>query len=497
MTDGEGQMKDPDWWRRAVVYQIYPRSFANANADGIGDLAGITSRIPYLAGLGVDALWLSPFYPSALADGGYDIDDYRNVHPAVGTLRDFDELAATAHAAGLRIIVDIVPNHSSDRHPWFVEALASPPGSPARARYHFLDGEGPDGSQPPSDWEAFFGGSAWTRVADGQWYLHLYTPQQPDLNWDNPEVRQDFLTTLEFWADRGVDGFRIDVAHRLAKDLTRPLPSHVEMTGDPPLDGSHRFYDRDEVHEISEEFRAVITGHLREARVTASAQTWVFSNHDVVRHATRYGLPNGTDLAAWLMTDGTQPPEDIPIGLSRARAATLLALALPGSTYLYQGEELGLREVATIPRDRLQDPMWERTGRRVKGRDGCRVPLPWTTGGPSFGFGDHDAHLPQPDWFKDYAVETQDEDRGSTLNLYRRALRLRRTLLRDNPGATFEWTAGPPEVLQFCVGTWTNVTNFGATAATLPAGTIVLSSGALASDRRLPPDTTAWITDSS
>jgi alpha-glucosidase len=440
-------MKDPDWWRQAVVYQIYPRSFADANADGIGDLAGIASRIPYLAGLGVDALWLSPFYPSALADGGYDIDDYRNVHPAVGTLRDFDELAATAHAAGLRIIVDIVPNHSSDRHPWFVEALASPPGSPARARYHFLDGEGPDGSQPPSDWQAFFGGSAWTRVPDGQWYLHLYTPQQPDLNWDNPEVRQDFLTTLEFWADRGVDGFRIDVAHRLAKDLTRPLPSQVDMTGDPPQDGSHRFYDRDEVHEIyaewrklfnaydpprmavaeawvpaerrrryaspegldqafnfdllqaswsAEEFRAAITGNLREARVTASPQTWVLSNHDVVRHATRYGLPNGTDLAAWLMTDGTQPPEDISVGLSRARAATLLALALPGSTYLYQGEELGLREVATIPRDRLQDPMWERTGRRVKGRDGCRVPLPWTTDGPSFGFGDHDAHLRSP-----------------------------------------------------------------------------------------------------
>jgi alpha-glucosidase len=223
----------------------------------------------------------------------------------------------------------------------------------------------------------------------------------------------------------------------------------------------------------------------------------VFSNHDVVRHATRYGLPDGTDLAAWLMTDGTQPPEDISVGLNRARAATLLALALPGSTYLYQGEELGLREVATIPRDQLQDPMWERTGRRVKGRDGCRVPLPWTTDGPSFGFGDHDAHLPQPDWFKDYAIETQDEHRDSTLNLYRRALRLRRTLLRDNPGATFEWTAGPPEVLQFRIGTWTNVTNFGATAATLPAGTIVLSSRALASDRRLPPNTTAWIIDSS
>jgi alpha-glucosidase len=493
-------------------------------------------------------LWLSPFYPSALADGVYDIDDYRNVHPAVGTLRDFDELAATVHAAGLRIIVDIVPNHSSDRHPWFVEALASPPRSPARARYHFLGGEGPDGSQPSSDWQAFFGGSAWTRVGDGQWYLHLYTAQQPDLNWDNPEVRQDFLTTLEFWADSGVDGFRIDVAHRLAKDLTRPLPSYDEMSGDPPLDGSHRFYDRDEVHEIyaewrklfntyyaprmvvaeawvpaerrrryaspeglgqafnfdllqaswsAEEFRAVVTGNLREARVTASAQTWVFSNHDVVRHATRYGLPNGTDLAAWLMTDGTQPPEDVSVGLNRARAATLLALALPGSTYLYQGEELGLRDVAAIPHDRLQDPMWERTGRRVKGRDGCRVPLPWTTDGPSFGFGDHDAHLQQPDWFKDYAVETQDEDRDSTLNLYRRALRLRCSLLRDNPGATFEWTAGPPEVLQFRKGTWTNITNFGATAATLPADTIVLSSGALVSDRRLPPDTTAWIDNSS
>ncbi len=237
---------DADWWRQAVVYQVYPRSFADSDGDGIGDIPGVTSRIPYLAGLGVDAIWLSPFYPSALADGGYDVADYRDVHPQLGTLADFDDLVAAAHDAGVRVIVDIVPNHTSDLHPWFQEALAAGPGSPARARYIFRDGTGPDGSEPPSDWISHFGGPAWTRVPDGQWYCHLFAREQPDLNWDNREVRDDFLATLRFWADRGVDGFRVDVAHALAKDLSEPLRSKPTLEDEGvPLDGTDPLYDRE------------------------------------------------------------------------------------------------------------------------------------------------------------------------------------------------------------------------------------------------------------
>ena len=394
---------DANWWRQAVVYQVYPRSFADSNGDGIGDLAGLTSRVPYLAGLGIDAIWLSPFYPSALADGGYDVADHRDVHPQLGTLDDFDDLVEASHYAGLRVIVDIVPNHTSNLHPWFAEALASEPGSASRARYIFRDGTGPDGSEPPSDWVSHFGGPAWTRIPDGQWYCHLFAREQPDLNWDNREVRDDFLTTLRFWADRGVDGFRVDVAHALAKDLSEPLRSKPVLEDENmPLDGSDPLYDRNEVHEIYAEWRQLfdsydpprtavaeacapserralyarpsglgqafnfdllkadysaaafhdaITFCLDEAAKTGSSSTWVLSNHDVVRHATRYALPAGLDLDAWLMSDGALPVADEARGLRRARAAILLMLALPGSSYLYQGEELGLHEVADLPPD--------------------------------------------------------------------------------------------------------------------------------------------------
>lgn len=220
--------RDPDWWRQAVIYQVYPRSFADADGDGLGDLKGITERLTHLAALGVDALWLSPFYPSELADGGYDVADYRDVDPRLGTLDDFDAMVAEAHRLALKVMVDIVPNHTSRRHVWFEEALRSAPGSPARDRYVFRDGKGEHGELPPTDWQSVFGGSAWKRVEpdqapDGQWYLHLFTPEQPDLNWANEEIRADFRTTLRFWSDRGVDGFRIDVAHALAKDLDVPL----------------------------------------------------------------------------------------------------------------------------------------------------------------------------------------------------------------------------------------------------------------------------------
>ncbi|MEU6596096.1 glycoside hydrolase family 13 protein [Streptomyces flaveolus] len=541
--------RNPDWWRQAVIYQVYPRSFADADGDGLGDLRGVTRRLGHLAGLGVDALWLSPFYPSELADGGYDVIDPRGVDERLGTLDDFDALVAEAHRLGLKVVVDVVPNHTSHLHPWFQEALRAGPGSAARERYVFRPGRGAHGELPPSDWQSVFGGSAWRRVPDGEWYLHLFAPEQPDLNWDDEEVRADFRTTLRFWSDRGVDGFRVDVAHGLAKDLTESLRDigDIGATGEQALPlvppGSHPYWDRDEVHEIyrdwrkifdayspprtavaeawvpgarralyarpdelgqafnfeylearwdAEELRDVIAAELVTARAAGASATWVLSNHDVVRHASRLMLPAGTDPAAWLLSGGTAPAVDTAAGLRRARAATLLMLALPGSAYLYQGEELGLPEVADLPTEVLQDPIWEQTGHVRKGRDGCRVPLPWTTTGPSYGFGPGPGWLPQPAAFAAYAVEAQAGAEGSTLELYRSALRLRRKLLQ---GETLTWTPDAPAgVLDFGrTETWRNVTNLGTGAVPLPPGEVLLSSGPLPEGRVLPPDTTVWL----
>ena len=535
---------DANWWREATVYQIYPRSFADSNGDGIGDLAGVATRIGYLADLGVDAIWLSPFYPSALADGGYDVDDYRNVAPELGTLDDFDVLVAAAHAAGIRVIVDIVPNHTSDRHSWFVEALASPAGSAARDRYIFRDGTGPDGTLPPSDWQSHFGGPAWTRVPDGQWYCHLFARQQPDLNWGNPEVREDFKTTLRFWADRGVDGYRVDVAHALAKDLSEPLRSKPTLYESLGTDGNDPLFDRDEVHEIYAEwrevfdeydpprtavaeafarserrslyarptglgqafnfdllkadfdaaqFRDVITFCLDDAARVGSSSTWVLSNHDVVRHPSRYALPIGVDLDEWLMSDGALPLPDEIAGLRRARAATLLMLALPGSSYLYQGEELGLHEVSDLPASVLQDPIWQRTSNTKKGRDGCRVPLPWTDEGDSYGFGSGPSWLPQPAGFSGHAVSAQAGRPESTLEMYREALRVRRQL---QGAEELEWVpTGSPDVLHFVrPGGWHCVTNFGTGPVSLPGGVVRVSSVPL-TDGRLPGECTVWLTE--
>ncbi|WP_156703366.1 glycoside hydrolase family 13 protein, partial [Streptomyces sp. Z38] len=541
--------RDPDWWRQAVVYQIYPRSFADADGDGLGDLRGITRRLTHLSALGVDALWLSPFYPSELADGGYDVADPRGVDPRLGTLDDFDALVREAHRLGLKVIVDIVPNHTSHQHVWFQEALRAGPGSPARDRYVFRDGRGGSGELPPTDWQSVFGGSAWQRVPDGQWYLHLFAAEQPDLNWDHPDVREDFRTTLRFWSDRGVDGFRVDVAHALTKDLEEPLRDLGDHAagGEAALvdfaPGTHPFYDRDEVHEIyrdwrkifdtytpprtavaeawvpggrralyarpdelgqafnfeyleaawdADELRQVITDSLATAQAAGASATWVLSNHDVVRHASRLMLPPGTDTNAWLLSGGNAPAVDPEAGLRRARAATLLMLALPGSAYVYQGEELGLPEVADLPAEVLQDPIWEQTGHVRKGRDGCRVPLPWTTTGPSYGFGANGAWLPQPPSFAAYAVEAQDGVEGSTLELYRTALRLRRKLI---DGETLDWVEGTPEgVLLFDRGDgWRCVTNLSTEPVPLPAGEVALTSAPL-SGGHLPPDTTAWLT---
>lgn len=540
-------VNDKNWWRQAAIYQIYPRSFKDSDGDGLGDIRGIIEKADYLASLKLDAVWLSPFYPSALADGGYDVDDYRNVDPRLGTLEDFDEMVTALHARGIRIFVDIVPNHSSDRHVWFQEALASEPGSAARNRYIFRDGLGEKGELPPSDWPSHFMPSAWSRTTNadgtpGQWYLHLFAPEQPDFNWDNREIQEDFLTTLRFWSDRGVDGFRIDVAHGLKKDLSEPFRSYpkiLEFAN--PLTGDDVLFDRNELHDIYREWRQVFDEYdpprvaVAEAYVRAerrvlyarpdelgqafnfdllesdynatnfrklisdaielagqhgSSSTWVLSNHDKVRHATRYGLPDGFDCWQWLATDGHDPKPDIELGLNRAKAAILMLMALPGCVYMYQGEELGLPEVADLPAAQLQDPIWERYNHTKKGRDGCRVPLPWSAHGTSFGFGSNGSHLPQPEIFGQYAVEVQ-EFGDSTLNFYRHALSLRKEL-QSAEELTWHET-GDDEVLHFSrPGGWHCIHNFSGKDFKLPAGEVLINSRALV-DGKLPAAAAVWI----
>ncbi|RBJ03283.1 alpha-amylase [Micromonospora provocatoris] len=486
---------DDDWWRSAVVYQVYVRSFADANSDGVGDLQGIRQRLPYLRDLGVDALWLTPFYTSPQVDAGYDVADYRDVDPLFGNLTDFDEMITDAHALGLRIIVDMVPNHTSSAHPWFAAALAAGPGSPERERYLFADGKGEQGELPPNDWESIFGGPAWTRVVDGQWYLHLFDPAQPDLNWRHPEVRAEFEDVLRFWLDRGVDGFRIDVAHGMIKAEGLPDVGFNSMTTgqrQSELLGKGRlpYFDQDEVHDIyrawrpildsypggrmavaeawaetpqrlaryigpdelhqafsfdfldatwsADSFRKVIDTALAESTIVGAPTTWVLSNHDRQRHVTRYG--------------------DGEVGLRRARAAALLMFALPGCAYVYQGEELGLPEVLDLPDELRQDPAFRRTG---ESRDGCRVPIPWGGELPPYGFGPDGSELswlPAPATWRALSVAAQTGVPGSTLELYRTALRVRHehpalagldgiTWLETEPGVlAFRRSAGDAEV---------------------------------------------------
>ena len=539
-----------DWWRQAVVYQIYPRSFADANGDGIGDLVGITSRVPYLKELGVDAVWMSPFYPSELADGGYDVADYRDIDPRIGTLAEFDKLVDAMHAAGIRVFVDIVPNHSSDQHEWFQAALKAPKGSPERDRYIFRDGLGENGEIRPSELASHFGPTGWTRITEpdgtpGQWYMHLFAKEQPDFNWDNQEVRDDFIKTLRFWSDRGVDGFRVDVAHALTKNLKDGhLPARTSFDlSVMKNDGTDDLFDRDEVHEIYKtwrkvfneydpprvavaeawvhanrraayasteglgqsfsfdlaftpwnikKFKSTIDYNLKASGETGSSNTWVFSNHDVIRHATRFGLPEDAlkDLPKWFRSKNRQDVINKELGLARARAATMLILALPGSTYLYQGEELGLQEPLNIPSDQMQDPQWFRSEGSIS-RDGCRVPMPWTPDGPSFGFGPGGAHLPQPEWFKDWNVQSETGVEGSTLEMYRAALKLRREL-QTAEELKWVWHFNK-NVLHFKrPNGWQSITNFGSKPVKLPKGKLLLSSAPLV-DGKLAANATAWI----
>lgn len=551
-----------NWWRSAVIYQVYIRSFCDGDGDGLGDIAGIRSRLRYLADLGVDALWINPWYPSPMADAGYDVSDYRDIEPRFGTLEQAELLVGEAHALGLRVLLDIVPNHSSDQHPWFRTAVAAGHDSPQRELYVFRSGRGADGSEPPNDWASVFGGPAWHRVTEpdgspGEWYLHLFAPEQPDLNWDHPQVRADFEQTLRFWFDRGVDGFRIDVAHSLIKE--QGLPDIGERTWPQPqvdVDGepsrvprqAHPHWDRDEVHEIYRDWRRIadsyddpkvfvaeawvdeperlaryvrpdelhtafnfaylqspwLAGHLKdtitetldEHAVVGAPPTWVLSNHDVARHVSRFARPQ--EKSGISVMDLLGHPADLEVGRRRARAAVLLTLGLPGGAYVYQGEELGLAEVEDLPEEALQDPTWERSGHSIRGRDGCRVPVPWSGTTPPYGFSANGATsppwLPQP---QDWATLTMDAETGdpsSMLELYRAALRIRRTEPSLGDGE-LTWLDLPEGALGFQRGRdLICLVNVSADPVELPpAVEILLSSADLTANGRLPADSSVWM----
>jgi alpha-glucosidase len=545
------------WWRDAVTYQIYIRSFADSNGDGKGDVEGIRSRLPYLKRLGIDAIWITPWYPSPQKDHGYDVSDYMDIEPDYGTLKDAEVLIKEAHAMGIRVIVDIVPNHSSDQHVWFQEALRAKPGSKERDRYMFRDGKGANGELPPNNWQAVFGGPAWQRVTEadgkpGQWYLHLFAVEQPDFNWENSEVHEHFEKTLRFWLDRGVDGFRIDVAHGMVK--APGLPDVLDKeNATPEMLAAQRmpFWDQEGVHEIYRKWRKIFDSYegdrmaVAEAWVSPASQialylrkdelansfnfdfltskweikdlkknidsslqaiqdvgapaSWVFNNHDVVRSVDRFalGLQPGTGETT-LDRHGDVSKLDLELGKKRARAGALLMLALPGGAYIYQGEELALPEVRDIPEHRLEDPRWNMSNNLDKGRDGCRVPLPWRSSSNSaFGFSGtasvtpEEAWLPQPSWWGDYSVESQDKDPASTLNMYRTALEIRHKEAGLGDGA-MEWVDFGPDVLAFRrAGNFLCLVNFG-NEIKLPEGELLVSSSPI-KNFSLSPDTAVWM----
>jgi alpha-glucosidase len=551
-THPTGALGQPaQWWSNAVIYQIYPRSFADGNGDGTGDLAGVRAHLGYLKDLGVDALWFTPWYSSPLADGGYDVADYRAIDPAFGTLAEAEALITEAAALGLRTIVDIVPNHISDQHVWFQAALAAGPGSPERERFWFHPGKGGDGSQIPTHWVSSFQGSTWTRTTNpdgtpGEWYLHLFTPEQPDVNWNHPEVRREFEDILRFWFDRGVAGIRIDSAAMLIKD-----PALPEVPAEPGP-GGHPFIDRDELHDVYRGWRSVAESYaeprvlvgeiwlpdaqrfadylrpdemhtafnfdfmarpwdakqLRESieetlaahALVGAPATWVLSNHDVTRPVTRYGRE---DTSFAFDAKRFDTPTDLALGTRRARAAALLTAALPGCLYVYQGDELGLPEHEELPREAIQDPMYFRSEGVDPGRDGCRVPLPWTSDAAySHGFSaprpdgtTAQPWLPEPAWWGEYAVDVEADTPDSMLSLYRSAIALRRSEsgLREYPLAWLEISGADGDVLAFTRGDVACVVNLGAEPASLPQHSdVLLASGELPGGR-LPTDTAVWL----
>ncbi|MEO0061421.1 MAG: hypothetical protein RL343_1039 [Actinomycetota bacterium] len=550
-----------EWWRTSVIYQIYPRSFADGNGDGIGDLQGITSRLDSLASLGIDAIWFSPFFKSPQKDAGYDISDYRQIDPIFGTNQDFDVLLAKAKSLGIRIIVDIVPNHTSDQHVWFQAAVKAVPGSAERAYYHFKDGKGENGELPPNNWQSIFGGPAWSRITEadgslGQWYLHLFDSSQPDLNWENPIIADEFDEILRFWLRKGVDGFRVDVAHGMVKraglpDATiydenlreRPISNltmqeaeeAVPYWGQPgvhdairrfrrvieefddramcaeasmsPLprlamwvrpDEYHQSFNFDYMHGAYEPaaIKKIVTDSIVEYGKVGASSTWVMSNHDGIRHATRLGIaPENTPRPG----DGIHPTDPAPdeaLGLRRARAATAFMLGLPGSSYLYQGEELGLPEAWQLEGKYRQDPTYARTNGKRIGRDGCRVPLPWEAGaGAANGFNTTgESWLPQPANYRVFARDLQEGTPGSTLELYKRLLKERRAFKLG--GGAFRWADEfqDKNTLAYINNGVLVLMNFGPEPVVLPAGEVLVTTQHdLTAERELEHDQVVWI----
>lgn len=539
------------WWRSGVIYQIYPRSFADSNGDGLGDLRGITSRLDSLATLGIDAIWLSPFYSSPQKDGGYDVSDYIAVDPIFGTLSDFDNLLEQAHALGIRVMIDLVPNHSSDQHEWFKRALASKPGSPERAFYHFKDGLGENGELPPNNWVSMFGGPAWTRVTEsdgkpGQWFVHLFDSSQPDLNWANPEVQLEFEKILKFWLDRGVDGFRVDQPHAMAKAEGLPDHPYIKEAGAGFIEGRENppMWFQDEVHEIFRKWRKILESYPGDRAMCGEAyvyplslmakwvrsdefhqtfnfrfldagwdpkklfdainesfeafdgvgapSTWVLNNHDVIRHASRFGGDYGRATASDGIGSG-QPQPDPVLGLQIAKGATLFMLGLPGASYLYQGEELGLPEHTTLENRYRQDPTFARTNGARVGRDGCRIPLPWEPEGDSSGFSESGkSWLPQPESYKELARSIQEKNPESTLSFYKAALDLRKQLGLGE--GSFNWLAGHqgPDTLGYENSDVKVLYNFGKQPVDLSNLEILISSEPL-SGKQLATNQCVWI----
>lgn len=544
---------DRPWWRDAVTYQIYIRSFADSNGDGKGDVEGIRSRLPYLKKLGIDAIWITPWYPSPQHDHGYDVADYMNIEPDYGTLAQAEQLIKETHDLGIKFIVDIVPNHSSDQHRWFQEALKSPPGSEARDRYIFRDGKGKKGKIAPNNWQAVFGGPAWQRIIEadgtlGQWYLHLFAVEQPDFNWQNPEVRDHFEEVLKFWLDRGVDGFRIDVAHGMIKAAGLP-----DISEDPELLAVQTmpYWDQPGVHEIYRAWRKILDSYPGDRMGVAEAwvkpeslplylrpdelansfnfdfldskwdakilkqrinqtfknlegvdapSSWVFNNHDVTRSVTRFDLGlKGGGVSTIKQRFGKRKKFNPNRGVLRARAGAMLMLALPGGAYVYQGEELGLPEVTDIPKVRLTDPRWKMSGYKDPGRDGCRVPLPWAQSKKgSHGFstnkdlGASDSWLPQPKWWGDYAADLQEDNSDSTLNTYRKALEIRHGEEGLGDGS-MTWIKMGKEVLAFSrPGNFLCIVNFG-DAIDLPKGSDLLLASTAFKGKKIPADTAVWL----
>ena len=548
--------KQNEWWRSAVIYQIYPRSFADGNGDGMGDIPGITSKLPHLKDLGIDAIWCSPFFKSPQKDAGYDVADYRDIDPLFGTLADFDNLIAESNRLGIKVIVDLVPNHSSDQHVWFQQALKAKPGSKERNRYLFRDGRGENGELPPNNWPSVFGGDAWSRITEpdgspGQWYLHIFDSSQPDFNWDNPEVKEEFDDILRFWLDRGAAGFRIDVAHGIVKAPGLPDVAETSTTMSGEVEGApkdqevdHPYWGQDGVHEIIRGWRKVLDEYedramcaeawvlplsrmarwvrpdeyhqtfnfgyqetpwnsaklkitiddsLREFGGVGAPSTWVLSNHDVIRHATRFAYDKLPKQGDGIGPDYPQP--DTAKGLQIARAATSFMLGLPGGAYLYQGEELGLPEHTTLDAKYRQDPTFFRTkGERV-GRDGCRVPLPWQNDAPAFGFSDSGkAWIPQPDTYREYSRNLQHGVEGSTLELYKSLLKLRKSHDLGNGSLVWKNELAGDDGLAYLNNDVLVIANIGGDKIKLPAGKILVSSQVgLDSEGTLETDQVAWL----